>query len=37
VAVRTRGGRQRKGVALGAFVDDLLDEVAHRRATQTGD
>jgi threonyl-tRNA synthetase len=37
VAVRARGGRQRKGVALGAFVDDLLDEVAHRRATQTGD
>jgi threonyl-tRNA synthetase len=32
VAVRARSGRQRKGVDVGALVDDLLDEVATRRA-----
>jgi threonyl-tRNA synthetase len=31
VAVRARSGRQRKGVTLAAFVEELLDEVASRR------
>lgn len=32
VAVRPRVGAQRRGVALAAFVDELADEVAARRA-----
>ena len=33
IAVRARGGRQRKDVALGDLVDELRDEVTSRRAS----